>query len=197
MSIKTIIKVAQVLAVYISLNGIASATPPINEADNSTSSISTQNSRVVPRENTYHSFMLGSNIEYLKYKDTFTLQQHPTRLTLPQKFAQYTFTVTAHPNGVSYSQAPPLNKGFASARFGFSRAAHNEGLQIVDSDTSNEHAQLNLMIQMDSILIIDKYMHLFSDSNSAYFTLKPDYFDFRNLNKKLFFFKNMHSNSGE
>ncbi len=197
MSIKTIIKVVQVATVYISINGIAIATPPTNEIDSSSPSISTMNCIIPPKKNTYHSFIFGSDSKFLKYKDSFRFQQYTTKPTLPKKFAKYTFTVTAHHNRISYSQDIPTNIGLASAHFGFSRAAHNKGLQIVDSDASNEHAQFNLRIQMDSILIIDKYMHLFSDSDTDYFPLKSDYFNFRNLNKTLFFFNNRQSNDSE
>ncbi|BCG65018.1 MAG: hypothetical protein methR_P2827 [Methyloprofundus sp.] len=197
MNIKTIIKVAQVAIVYISIKGIAIATPPSNKVDSPSLNTSTMNGIMPPRKNTYHSFMLDSDSEFLKYKDSFSFQQYTTQPTLPKKFTKYTFTVTAHHNRISYSQDTPTNTGLASAYFGFSRAAHNEGLQIIDSDASNEHAQLNLRIQMDSILIIDKYMHLFPDSGTDYFPLKSDYFNFRNLNKTLFFFKNMNSNTSE
>ena len=164
-----IFKVAQMTAVFISMNGISNAAPPINEADNSSPSIQTVSCKVAPGQNVCHTFILDPSIDFPKNTGTFVFNQSSVNRKSPQKTERYAFTVITHHGDASYFHGELENKGLASARFGLSRAAHNESLQIVDSETSNEHAQVNLMIQMDSVPTIEQYVQFFS--HSGYFTI--------------------------
>ena len=164
-----IIKVAQVTAVFISMNGICSAAPPINEADNSSPSIRTVSCKIAPGQNVCHTFMLDPSFDFPKNTGTFVFKQSSVNRKSPKKTTRYAFPVIAHHGDASYFHGELENKGLASARFGLSRAAHNESLQIVDSEASNEHAQVSLMIQMDSVSTIEKYVQFFS--HSGYFTV--------------------------
>ena len=164
-----IIKIAQVTALFISMNGISNASPPINKTDISSPSIRTVSCKIAPEQNACHTFMLHPGIDFPKSTGTLVVNQSYVNRKFPKKNEEYAFTIIAHPGGVSNFHGELENKGLASARFGLARVTHNKSLQIVDSEASNEHAQISLMIQMDSVPTIEKYVQFFS--HSGYFTI--------------------------
>ena len=155
--------------VFITMNGISSAEPPTNDTDNRTPNIDTESCKISLRQNTCHIFMLNPSIELPTNMDSSDFNQIAVNLKPPKKTERFTFTTIEHHGWVSYTHGALESNGIVSASFGLSRAAHNENLEIVDGDTSNEHARVNLIIQLEAIPAIEKYVQFFA--STGYFTI--------------------------
>ena len=82
-------------------------------------------------------------------------------LKFPKKTEKYTFIITAHHASTTEAHEALDKKGFLSARFKLSRSLHNNDLEGIDSDASNEHMQANMVIQLDTVPTIEDYLHFF------------------------------------
>lgn len=169
MNMNKINKLAQVTVVVFAMNGAGSEELLANDSS-SPLYIGTENCKIAPEQNACHIFLLNPGTRFPVNTAPSIYKQISGNLTAPNTPDRFTFTLTAHHGASSYTERLPLDRqGLMSARFGLSKAEHNESLKAVDGDTSNEHAQVSLTIQVDSIPTIENYVQFFT--RSGYFTV--------------------------
>ena len=160
-------KATLITAVFISLNGIGSAAPTAK--NNLPSEPISCNIALAPNACLLNVNTLNLSTKFPAYADTSAVNhivEHRVHSPNPEK---YTFTVKAHPGEGTYPNYELQKKEFAYARFGLSRATHDERLKVVDGETNNAHAQFKVMLHLDSTPTIEEYMQFFL--YSGYFTV--------------------------
>ncbi|TXK95324.1 hypothetical protein BMR08_11615 [Methylococcaceae bacterium CS2] len=142
-----IIKIVQMTVVFIAMNGTACVARPINDIDNRTPNNGTASCKIAPGQNACYKFMFDPSIELPATTDTSGFNRIAVNLKPENKPESITYTVIEHHGGAFQRHGVLQNIGVKSASVGLSRVGHNESLKIVDGETSNEHARVNLLIQ--------------------------------------------------
>lgn len=125
--------------------------------------------KIAPEYNACRMLIDHSSTIPLAYSNIRTVNQSTTNFFPLYDPKKYAFKIVAHPSGDSSAYRYPQTDGVISARFGLTRVAHNKNLGISDGDTSNEHAQANVIIQLHSLPTIDNYFQFFT--YPAHFTV--------------------------